>query len=98
MYIWFLLFAPRATRKLLFGWNPLTAYKYIFGSILDNNRASRRRKRSYIRDVFKAWNLDWLPGKSAEPNGHRPGSDMAAAKSPHREMNETPVSVSATLP
>ncbi|MDX6443993.1 MAG: tetracycline 7-halogenase / O2-dependent halogenase [Blastocatellia bacterium] len=98
MYIWFLLFAPRATRKLLFGWRPLTAYNYVLSSILDNNRASKRRKRSYIRDVFKAWNLDWLSAKSAESNGHRQGPDMLAAKAPHREMNETPVSVSATLP
>jgi FADH2 O2-dependent halogenase len=96
MYIWFLLFAPRATRKLLFGWRPLTAYNYVLASILDNNRISKRRKRSYIRDVFKSWNLDWLSAKSVEPNGHRP--DTIAAKSPHREMNETPVSVSATLP
>jgi FADH2 O2-dependent halogenase len=98
MYIWFLLFAPRATRKLLFGWRPLTAYNYVLSSILENNRASKRRKRSYIRDVFKAWNLDWLSAKSAESNGHRQGPDMLAAKAPHREMNETPVSVSATLP
>jgi hypothetical protein len=96
MYIWFLLFAPRATRKLLFGWRPLTAYNYVLASILDNNRISKRRKRSYIRDVFKSWNLDWLSAKSVKPNGHRP--DTIAAKSPHREMNETPVSVSATLP
>ncbi|MFZ0750617.1 MAG: tryptophan 7-halogenase, partial [Pyrinomonadaceae bacterium] len=71
MYIWFLLFAPANLRRPLFGWNPLTAYRYVFGSILENNGLSRRRKRSYIRDVFKAWNTDWLPGKSAEPrNNH----------------------------
>lgn len=98
MYIWFLLFAPRAVRRLLFGWRPLTAYNYVLGSILNNNRAAKRRKRSYIRDVFKAWNLDWLSAKSGEPNGHRPASDMVAAKSPPREMSETPVSISATLP
>jgi tetracycline 7-halogenase / FADH2 O2-dependent halogenase len=66
MYFWFLFFAPGHLRKPLFGWNPLTAYKYILTSILDNNGASRRRKRSYIRDVFKAWNSDWIPGKSPE--------------------------------
>jgi len=65
MYIWFLLFAPAELRRPLFGWNPLTAYKYVFGSILENNGASRRRKRSYIRDVFKAWNRDWLPERLA---------------------------------
>jgi FADH2 O2-dependent halogenase len=67
MYIWFLLFAPREMRQPLFGWNPLTAYRYVFGSILENNGASRRRKRSYIRDVFTAWNRDWLP--ESLPNG-----------------------------
>jgi FADH2 O2-dependent halogenase len=60
MYFWFVLFAPSHLRKALFGWSPFTAYKYIFTSILENNGASRRRKRSYIRDVFKAWNRDWL--------------------------------------
>lgn len=64
MYFWFLFYAPKPIRKALFGWSSLTAYKYILGSILDNNGASRRRKRSYIRDVFKAWNLDWLPAKA----------------------------------
>ena len=61
MYLWFLFFSPSHLRKPLFGWSAFTAYKYIFRSILENNGASRRRKRSYIRDVFKAWNGDWLP-------------------------------------
>lgn len=66
MYFWFLFYAPKPIRKALFGWSSLTAYKYIAGSILDNNGASKRRKRSYIRDVFKAWNRDWVPAKSHE--------------------------------
>lgn len=70
MYIWFLLFAPADLRRPLFGWNPLTAYRYVFGSILENNGASRRRKRSYIRDVFKAWNTDWLPASPPPSTSH----------------------------
>ncbi|HEY0097602.1 MAG TPA: tryptophan 7-halogenase [Pyrinomonadaceae bacterium] len=66
MYFWFLFYAPKPIREALFGWSSFTAYKYILGSILDNNGASKRRKRSYIRDVFKSWNLDWLPAKSHE--------------------------------
>jgi len=97
MYIWFLLFAPSELRRPLFGWNPLTAYRYVFGSIIENNGASRRRKHSYIRDVFKAWNMDWLPGKSAEPR-NRLESNRVTSKSTHGELNETPVSVQATLP
>jgi FADH2 O2-dependent halogenase len=64
MYFWFMLFAPKELRQPLWGWSSFTAYKYILGSIMENNRASRRRKRSYIRDVFKAWNREWLPAKS----------------------------------
>ena len=98
MYIWFLLFAPREMRQPLYSWNPLTAYRYVFGSILENNVASRRRKRSYIRDVFKAWNLDWLPAKSVGPNGNRLVPDMVADGSTHREKNETPVVAPAAIP
>lgn len=75
MYIWFLLFAPADLRRPLFGWNPLTAYRYVFGSILENNGLSRRRKRSYIRDVFKAWNTDWLPGSPPTSTSHLPIAD-----------------------
>lgn len=66
MYFWFLFYAPKPIRNALFGWSSFTAYKYILGSIMDNNGASKRRKRSYIRDVFKAWNLDWIPAKSSK--------------------------------
>lgn len=67
MYFWFTFFAPSSLRKSLFGWSSFTAYKYILASILDSNRASARRKRSYIRDVFKAWNQEWLPGPVKSP-------------------------------
>ncbi|MFY9622135.1 MAG: tryptophan 7-halogenase [Pyrinomonadaceae bacterium] len=98
MYIWFLLFAPANLRRPLFGWNPLTAYRYVFGSILENNGLSRRRKRSYIRDVFKAWNTDWLPGKSAEPRNNHLESNRMTGKATHGELNERTVSVTATSP
>jgi FADH2 O2-dependent halogenase len=71
MYFWFMLFSPAHLRKPLFGWSAFTAYKYILRSILENNGASRRRKRSYIRDVFKAWNRDWVPG-SVQSSRSRP--------------------------
>ena len=98
MYFWFLFFAPAELRKPLFGWSSFTAYKYILGSILDNNRASKRRKRSYIRDVFKAWNREWLPAESHEPNSRRLGAEIVAATSPHSELDKTRVSVPSTLP
>ncbi|HEU4389511.1 MAG TPA: hypothetical protein VFV34_17030, partial [Blastocatellia bacterium] len=45
----------------LFNWSSLTAYRHIFRSILASNRTSKSRKRRFIRDVFKAWNREWLP-------------------------------------
>jgi hypothetical protein len=59
MYFWFQFYSPKELRQPLFDWNSFTAYKYIFGAMLKSNRLQRRRKNSYIRDVFKAWNLDW---------------------------------------
>jgi FADH2 O2-dependent halogenase len=64
MYFWYYFFAPKEVDRKLYGWSPFTAYKYILKSILENNRASRRRKTNYIRDVFKAWNREWLPQAS----------------------------------
>jgi hypothetical protein len=46
-------------RKSLFGWSPITAYRYIWNSIRENGRRSRSRNRLYVRDVFGAWNSDW---------------------------------------
>jgi tetracycline 7-halogenase / FADH2 O2-dependent halogenase len=66
MYFWFLLFAPAHLRKPLFGWSSITAYRYVLKSILENNFLSRRRKRLYLRDVFKAWNMDWKESKASE--------------------------------
>jgi tetracycline 7-halogenase / FADH2 O2-dependent halogenase len=65
MYFWYYLRSPRTVYKTLYGWSPFTAYRYILTSIWTSNRTSARRKHSYIRDVFKAWNLDWLAGKSS---------------------------------
>src|SRR6185436_19202602 len=59
MYFWYFFRTPRAMRKRLYSWNPLTGYAVIFKSLLTNRRLALRRKRSYVRDVFKAWNDDW---------------------------------------
>jgi FADH2 O2-dependent halogenase len=59
MYFWFLFRSPSHLRKPLFDWSPVTAYLYIFKSVLSNRKASGRRNRLYVRDVFKAWNSDW---------------------------------------
>lgn len=66
MYFWFLFFAPKHLRKPLFDWNPFTAYRYIFNSILENRRLSQRRNKLYVRDVFKAWNTDWWESKPSQ--------------------------------
>jgi FADH2 O2-dependent halogenase len=65
MYFWFLFYAPAHLRKPLFGWNSFTAYKYILNSILENSHLSRRRNRLYVRDVFRAWNMDWEESKAS---------------------------------
>ncbi len=70
MYFWYFFRTPRAMRKRLYGWSPLTAYGVVFKSLLTNRRLALRRKRSYVRDVFKAWNNDWkedLDGHQAAP-------------------------------
>lgn len=59
MYFWYLLRAPRPVFNELFGWKPHTAYLYILGSMWKNSRLASRRNRTYIRDVFKAWNTEW---------------------------------------
>ncbi len=61
MYIWYLLNAPKDVRKVMMGWNPLTAYGYVFKSIVASARSNKRRRRNYVRDVFKHWNKDWKP-------------------------------------
>jgi FADH2 O2-dependent halogenase len=66
MYFWYILKSPRHVRKLLFDWKPLTAYMFILSSIWESNRLSRRRKSFYIRDVFKAWNKDWVTESTPE--------------------------------
>ena len=64
MYFWYLLRAPRPVFNELYGWKPLTAYGYIFSSILKNIRLSRRRSSGYIRDVFQAWNREWTAARA----------------------------------
>ena len=60
MYFWFLFRSPQHLRKPLFDWSALTAYRYIYDSLRMNSKSSKRRNRSYVRDVFKAWNRDWV--------------------------------------
>lgn len=71
MYFWYFFRTPRALRKRLYGWSPFTAYGVVFKSLLANRRLALRRKRSYVRDVFKAWNNDWreepVPSQAAPP-------------------------------
>ena len=59
MYFWYLLKSPRKVFDALYGWKPLTAYGYVFSSILKSIRLARRRRRGYIRDVFLPWNSEW---------------------------------------
>ncbi|MBV8859354.1 MAG: tryptophan 7-halogenase [Acidobacteria bacterium] len=66
MYFWFLFYSPKELRKPLFGWSSFTAYKYILNSILEDRHLSRRRNRMYVRDVFRAWNMDWKESKASE--------------------------------
>ena len=63
MYIWYLLFSPREVFRTLYGWSPLTAYAYVLRSMWDDRRLSHRRARLYVRDVFRAWNTDWIGPK-----------------------------------
>jgi FADH2 O2-dependent halogenase len=64
MYIWYLLFSPREVFRSLYGWSPLTAYRYVLSSIWQDRRLSHRRNRLYVRDVFRAWNTDWWDQKA----------------------------------
>lgn len=77
MYFWYLFKSPRAVFQELYGWKPWTAYKYILVSILHNMGISRRRTRGYIRDVFKAWNKEWVSPQSAQPAMAPTGSHVS---------------------
>lgn len=59
MYFWYLLRSPKEIYRALFDWSPITAYRYILRSIWDTRKSTGRRRRQYVRDVFKAWNRDW---------------------------------------
>lgn len=73
MYFWYFFRSPRPVRALLFDWSPLTAYRYIFRSIRDQSKAARRRRKFFVRDVFKAWNRDW----ALEEASHHPPIDFS---------------------
>lgn len=81
MYFWYLFRSPRNVFQELYGWKPLTAYGYILSSILRKSGLARRRRRSYIRDVFKAWNREW-----AEPE-HAPRSPAFEPAAPVSEVH-----------
>jgi FADH2 O2-dependent halogenase len=78
MYFWYLLKAPKAVFQELYGWSPITAYKYIFGSILKMMGLSRRRTYGYVRDVFKPWNLEWRRPQPDKPSPSVPPLEALA--------------------
>src|SRR5262249_57010144 len=77
MYFWYFLRTPRELRKRLYGWSPITAYGVVLRSLLENRRLALRRRRSYVRDAFKAWNDDWTAEVVEPPAARRPGPDAA---------------------
>ena len=90
MYFWYFFRTPRALRKRLYDWSPLTGYASHPESLLENRRLALRRKRSYVRDVFKAWNDDWTAGLAdprplgAGPGGGLPGNQGTSVLRPAR--------------
>lgn len=60
MYLWYYFNSPKHVRKAMWDWSPITAYKYIFRSILESRRSAGRRRRQFLRDVLRAWNRDWV--------------------------------------
>jgi tetracycline 7-halogenase / FADH2 O2-dependent halogenase len=84
MYFWYLFRSPKAVFKELYGWSPWTAYKYTFSSILKMTGLSRRRKRGYVRDTFKAWNLEWMRPKADRRLPSPPPIDPLAVPNPAR--------------
>jgi hypothetical protein len=90
MYFWYLFKSPKVVFQELYGWKPWTAYKYIFGSILHNMGLNRRRTNSYVRDVFKAWNKEWVAPKQGQP--------ATATAEPRMQVPAAPASVAANGP
>jgi FADH2 O2-dependent halogenase len=81
MYFWYLFKSPRPVFEELYGWKPWTAYMYILSSILQTMGLSRRRTRGYVRDVFKAWNLEWTsPQQATPPAVQKPHAPVPAAQ------------------
>ena len=90
MYFWYLFKSPRTVFHELYGWKPWTAYKYILMSILRTGRFNRRRTRSYVRDVFKAWNKEWVLPKEAQASTAGAGTRVP--------IPAAPASAAATAP
>jgi FADH2 O2-dependent halogenase len=84
MYFWYLFRSPKAVFEELYGWSPWTAYKYTFSSILKMMGLSRRRTRGYVRDTFKAWNLEWMRPKADRRLPSPSRSDPLPVPSPER--------------
>ena len=61
MYLWYYFKAPKHVKEVMYDWSPFTAYKYIFQSIRSSNRSSKKRKKKFTRDVFRAWNNEPSP-------------------------------------
>lgn len=62
LYFWYFFHAPEYVRDHLFDWNVWTAYKDIYCAIRLQSQRSKRQRHAFIRDVFKAWNRDWVKG------------------------------------
>ena len=59
MYFWYRLRAPRTVWEPMYAWKPMTAFRYIVRAVREQSRTARRRRRFFVRDIFKAWNRDW---------------------------------------
>ena len=91
MYFWYLFKSPRKVFQELYGWRPWTAYKYVLMSILHTMGLNRRRTNSYIRDVFTAWNKEWMLPKESQPalNPVGPSVPVAAAQASAAASGQT---------
>jgi hypothetical protein len=99
MYYWYYFRSPKAIRKALLNWSSWTAYKAIFGSMLESDRNSRSRTLRFIRDVFKAWNREWLPKKRAGATvGSEREYDFIVTTSPRKAMGEAPAPTPVGVP
>ncbi len=79
MYFWYVFKAPRHVRKQLYDWSAWTGYKYVFNALRAERRRARRQQKTYVRDVFKAWNRDWALEHEAVRLPVAPGRGVAAS-------------------